>query len=945
MAQRLPGKTASGPLVGPLVSLVMLGAPVLALGQSQAAASVQPMSHSQGPSAQAPGHGDSPSTQSRSGSSGREPAASPRTPTPEILIEGSRPEAPASPHPIERFDADFIAQTDGFTADEVLASVTADLPSTEQVVLIDGRETQDDISTIPAELIDHIEVSTSGQMPDGRPPIAGTVINVILKKTYNGATLAGRQRDSVAGGGGQSQFNVSAGRTLGKWGARINFTRREQNALRASDRDFSRDQDHSTEGGADYRVPYGESPVVEAVSGTLSGVTDANGLPTSIALAPSSLSGRPLTAADFAGAPADTRSAAGLRRFNTADFLYLVSPSTHDAVSGEVSYELTPKTKLRAGYGYQRSDSHLSSPPPVTRAGARSVVPAAYNPFGQDVEIGLVHSGFGPVQRDSATERQSGFLAAEGALSETWNWNARFELNHRLSDSETADLDAAKFAASLAAADPAQRFEPFADTGPGSANASLYPGLIAIRRSAGTSDDTKARLQSSGELSKGWIAPLTLRLGIERNTNDSEQHIDPGASLGPVLDTRSTLESIRANASLDIPVFRVRPLEAPAVLSLVSYSTRDEQRVAQTVALPADPSNLNLETQTFGTLLNVPWFVPADARRGLYQLQTQLGVGTAHAGSKRFSTGGAGVIWAPSKPLTFRADFSKRLAPTPSLLYPLTVDYNQTLIDRQRSSSLAEGVEVVSHQPDAQAWPLVTRTLLTTEWVPPALEKLKLSLMYLQVEQEGQQRTFAAQDILDNEASLPGRVTRLPPTPEELAEGLPGEIAVVDVTPFSGGKREDRSLALRVQYRDEIPGIGRVSWRAKGEHLLRSTNELLSGAHVVSTNDREVPPAWRVWTQADWRLGQWSAAAVYNYSSGGQYAGLGYSSFATLDMRVAYEIESPFGVRFGRRLRIGAGVQNVLDRDPPFANTLTGYRGGSPLGRSYEVNVRVPFGR
>jgi hypothetical protein len=35
----------------------------------------------------------------------------------------------------------------------------------------------------------------------------------------------------------------------------------------------------------------------------------------------------------------------------------------------------------------------------------------------------------------------------------------------------------------------------------------------------------------------------------------------------------------------------------------------------------------------------------------------------------------------------------------------------------------------------------------------------------------------------------------------------------------------------------------------------------------------------------------------------------------------------------------------VLDRDPPFANTLTGYRGGSPLGRSYEVNVRVPFGR
>jgi iron complex outermembrane recepter protein len=927
MAQRLSGKTAGGPLAGPLVSLVMLGVPVLALGQVQA------------PPAEAPGKSQS------KGPSKRESGAPPPTSTPEILIEGSRPEAPATPHPIERFDADFIAQTDGFTADEVLASVTADLPSTDQVVLIDGRETQVDISTIPAELIDRIEVSTSGQMPDGRPPIVGTVINVILKKTYNGATLAGRQRNSAAGGGGQSQLNASGGRTLGKWGARINFTRREQNALRASDRDFSRDQDHSAEGGADYRVPYGESPVVQAVSGTLSGVTDANGLPTAVALAPSSTSGQPLTASDFAGAPADTRSAAGLRRFNTADFLYLVAPSINDAINGEVSYDLTPKTKLRAGYGYQRSESHLSSPPPVTRAGARSVVPAAYNPFDQDVEIGLVHSGFGPVRRNSSTERQSGLLAAEGAFSETWNWNAHFELNHRLSDSETADLDAAKFAAALAAADPAQRFDPFADTGPGSANALLYPGLTSVRRSAGTSDDTKARVESGGELSQGWIAPLTLRLGVERSTNDSEQHIDPGASLGPALDTRSTLDSVRANASLDVPVFRVRNLETPAVLSLVSYSTRDQQRVTQTVGLPSASSNLNVETLTFGTLLNVPWFVPADARPGLYQLQTQLGVGTAHAGGKRFSTGGAGVIWAPSKPLTFRADFSKRLAPTPSLLYPLTVDYNQTLIDRLRSSSLAEGVEVVSRQPDAQAWPLVTRTLVTTEWVPPALEKLKLSLMYLQVEQEGQQRSFAAQDILDNEASLPGRVTRLPPTPEEIAEGLPGEVTLVDVTPFSGGQREDRSLALRVQYRDEIPGIGRVSWRAKGEHLLRSTNELLSGAHVVSTNDREVPPEWRVWTQADWRLGKWSAAAVYNYSSGGQYAGLGYSSFATLDLRVAYEVESPFGIRFGRRLRIGAGVQNVLDRAPPFANTLTGYRGGSPLGRSYEVNVRVPFGR
>ena len=119
---------------------------------------------------------------------------------PEVRVQASRPEAPATLDPIELFDAEFIAQTDGFTADEVLAEVTADLPGTEQIVLIDGRETQVDISTIPAEMIDHIEVSTTGQMPDGRPPVMGNVINVILKKNYNGGTLAARQRDSIEGG-------------------------------------------------------------------------------------------------------------------------------------------------------------------------------------------------------------------------------------------------------------------------------------------------------------------------------------------------------------------------------------------------------------------------------------------------------------------------------------------------------------------------------------------------------------------------------------------------------------------------------------------------------------------------------------------------------------------------------------------------------------------------
>jgi hypothetical protein len=130
----------------------------------------------------------------------------------------------------------------------------------------------------------------------------------------------------------------------------------------------------------------------------------------------------------------------------------------------------------------------------------------------------------------------------------------------------------------------------------------------------------------------------------------------------------------------------------------------------------------------------------------------------------------------------------------------------------------------------------------------------------------------------------------------------------------------------------------------RGEHQLSSTNELLSGIRVQSTNEREVPPEWRVWTEADWKRGSWGATALYNYTSGGEYAGLAYSSFATLDARLVYSISTPWGERFGSTFRLGLGIQNVLDRDPPFANTLTGFRGGSPLGRTYELTLRVPLG-
>jgi len=848
-------------------------------------------------------------------------------------VQSSRPKPPDLT-PSETFDAGFIARTEAFTVDEVLQKLVPTLPGAQQVVLINGQESLVDPATLPAEMIDHIEVNTSGVRPDGRPRVAGTVINIILKNNYNGAGVSGRSRGSFAGGGGQDQMNGWGSFNSGKFSGRFNALHRTQDTLLASERSFSREQNHVAEGGRDYRLQYGTPAVVQAASGTLHGVVDGNGVPVSVALVPAS--GDPLTPGDFIPGPADAANAAGLRQFNTSDFLYLAAPSEQDSLNGEIGYALTEKSRVRVGYSFSQSDSKQSGPPPVTPASDDTLVPAALNPFGQDLEIGLVHTGFGPVQRATTSRRSGAFLAGDGKLGETWSWNGRFEANHRTLESETQDLDPAKFAAALRSTDPATHFDPFASVGPGSTNAALYPALTRIRRSDGVTDDTRFRLRSQGQVGKGWIAPLQLNIGFERGGTDSTQNLDAGDLTAPDQDTRNRLERTRVFANFDMPVFKVRPLASPAVFSVSSYASQEQQHL--------DDQDFEIDTLTLNHTLSVPWFEPGDEKRGLYQLATTIGAGATRSEGTTSAIENAGIMWSPIKPVTLRLDYMRQRAPLPLGQYAFSIDYNQTLVDRLRIDPVADDVRVVSGQPDATAPPLSSHTQVALELSPPALEKLKLTLAYFSTEQEGQQRTFTAQDILDNEAALPGRVTRLPPTPEEIAAGQPGRVVQVDITPFSGGKRTDRNLAFMTQYSHTSERLGLITLRAMALSRLGSSNELVAGTQVVSTSDAESPPRSNVFAQGDWQLGRWSAGSTFSRAGGGRYAGIAYDPFATLDARISYQFDKPFGNWVAKSLKVGLGIQNIFDSDPPFADTLTGFRGGSALGRTYELTLRAPLG-
>jgi outer membrane receptor protein involved in Fe transport len=51
--------------------------------------------------------------------------------------------------------------------------------------------------------------------------------------------------------------------------------------------------------------------------------------------------------------------------------------------------------------------------------------------------------------------------------------------------------------------------------------------------------------------------------------------------------------------------------------------------------------------------------------------------------------------------------------------------------------------------------------------------------------------------------------------------------------------------------------------------------------------------------------------------------------------------------KYGRGLRVGAGIANVTDQNPPFTNNIYGFNGGVygrwAFGRTYEFSFSQPF--
>lgn len=108
----------------------------------------------------------------------------------------------------------------------------------------DSRHQAIDISAIPIEAVERVEI-----VPDGASAIYGSdavggVANVILKRDFDGVTLGALYGDSADGGLERHEYNATAGAAWESGGLIGTFKKSSQDPIYADQRDYTQSMDH-----------------------------------------------------------------------------------------------------------------------------------------------------------------------------------------------------------------------------------------------------------------------------------------------------------------------------------------------------------------------------------------------------------------------------------------------------------------------------------------------------------------------------------------------------------------------------------------------------------------------------------------------------------------------------------------------------------------------------
>ena len=340
--------------------------------------------------------------------------------------------------------------------------------SARTLLLIDGHSAvNNDIDAIPIAAVERIEILTSGASAVYGSSAIGGVVNVILKKNYQGAEFSADYGISDHDDGARKGYHFLFGQTSDKGSIMAGIDYNKQDDVLQSHRKFSADAKSlygrgagSTAGGSPIgAITPPSSPDNVAPGGSTFGPNGRITIPksspyytqygcTSLARNPNASGANAAT--DYHCFRNNANASGPSDKYNYAAVNLLMTPQERTNLFVNGTYHLTDNVDVyMAGY-HNKTQSGFQLAPALlgTDYGATISKDSLYNPFGvsfvpggNNFRLRLVAAGPRAFRSNNTTDQFSfGFKGHFGVFNQDWNWELGTDYGHVSSVGTTLGL-------------------------------------------------------------------------------------------------------------------------------------------------------------------------------------------------------------------------------------------------------------------------------------------------------------------------------------------------------------------------------------------------------------------------------------------------------------------------------------------------------------------------
>ncbi|MBL8558734.1 MAG: TonB-dependent receptor [Hyphomonadaceae bacterium] len=757
-----------------------------------------------------------------------------------------------------------------------------------------------DISAVPLAAVDRVEVLADGASATYGSDAVGGVVNIILRRDFNGAETTVRYGAATAGALEEKGLSHVFGATRGRSAFLAGYEYRARDALAASDRAFAADTDLRRFGGSNFSRTNANPGNIIRVGTTV----------TAFAI-PAGQNGITLRQSDLI---------AGQLNFqNGNEGASLLPAQESHGLFMSARLPLGDRIELFAdALGSRRkanaSDNQLATTLVVPATNAYRQLNGLF-PGTQPITVAyFLGDDLGPLRYATTSDTHAITGGLEIDIARAWRLEATATFGgHSDAVRFSNAFDSTAIAGALASSDPATAFNPFGDGA--HTPAAVLRNLTLTQATDSDSDIRAYAIKADGPL-------FALPAGVVRAAVGAERREEAFA----ITRVERRASGLLVPAALQAPGERaVSAVFGELYLPLLSA----EAGLPLVESLAASLSVRHESSDDFGDATTPKAGVRLDAAGGL-------------------SLRGA---WGKS----FKApQFVQLLGGTGG-----TISSAPVSIDPFATNGSTGTLQITGANPNLRPETAETWTL-GFDLSPPALKGLTLSATYFDIDFANRISTPGSiLDALRNSAAYAGFLIR-DPTPEQIAAYLAIPSRTAGTIPPDGieaiwDERLTNLASLRVRGVD-LSGAWRVETSAGAITLAASASKLMefrrqSNPVVPAINPLDTilnPVDWRGRASLAWSGDHWRLSGALNYTD--DYLDTlstparRIDAWRTWDVQIArtWRADADNGQKPGVEATLN--VRNITDADPPFANNPVGMAfdtlNASPLGRFVSFEIR-----